>query len=212
MPACAASAHGRARTHRLLGCRLSPLGLPVSRHASGPPNGRGRHKMAAAANSGSSLPLFDCPTWWVAGKPGLELPGLSWPGLAGRLIFRSERNASETLGLIEGELSVGPAACGGTGSLSPGPGTEETQSWGALKRLLRLPHRHSAACWGASGRGPELTPTPDWMPGALVEHRTCPPSLCPERARASFPALAEPQRPASLCFAPSWSRTCLSFA
>ena len=42
---------------------LPPLGLPVSQRASGPPNGRGRRKMAAAANSGSSLPLFDCPTW-----------------------------------------------------------------------------------------------------------------------------------------------------
>lgn len=49
------------------------------------------------------------------------------------------------------------------------------------------------------------------MPGALVEHRTCPPALCPERARASFPALAEPQRPASLCFAPFLVRD-LSFA
>lgn len=51
------------RAHRLLGGRLFPFGLPVSRRASGPPNGRGRRKMAAAANSGSSLPLFDCPTW-----------------------------------------------------------------------------------------------------------------------------------------------------
>lgn len=97
----------------------------------------------------------------MAGQLGLELPGLSWPGLARRLIFRSERNASETLGLIEGELPVGPAACGGTGSLSPGPGTEETQSWGALRRLLRQPQRQSAGFRGASGRGLELTPTPD---------------------------------------------------
>lgn len=73
---CVTRAHARA-AHRLLGCRLFPPDLPVSRRASGPPNGRGRRKMAAAVNSGSSLPLFDCPTWLVMGFLGLERLGVS---------------------------------------------------------------------------------------------------------------------------------------
>lgn len=38
-------------------------------------------------------------------RAGVAWPGLAWPG---RLISRSKQNGSETLGLIEGELSVGP--------------------------------------------------------------------------------------------------------
>lgn len=50
------------------------------------------------------------PGEWRGGQgwSGLAWPGLAWPGLAGLLISRSNPNGSETLELIEGELSVGP--------------------------------------------------------------------------------------------------------
>ncbi|XP_072465633.1 nuclear inhibitor of protein phosphatase 1 isoform X1 [Notamacropus eugenii] len=68
--------------------QLSP---PTSRHALGSPNGRGRRKMAAAANSGSSLPLFDCPTWAGKPPPGLHLDVVKGDKLIEKLIIDEKK-------------------------------------------------------------------------------------------------------------------------
>lgn len=159
--------------------------------------------MAAAANSGSSLPLFDCPTWWVAGRPGLEWPGLAWPGLdrtGGATHFSQQPERFRDPGTDWGRtVRRAGRRVEEPGAWSPGPETEETRTWGLWGARLGSPLGDQPAAGALRGLGRELTPTPDWVPGALVERRTCPAALRPERARASFPAPAQAQCPASLC-------------
>ncbi|XP_023616773.1 nuclear inhibitor of protein phosphatase 1 isoform X1 [Myotis lucifugus] len=53
--------------------------------------GGGRRKMAAATNSGSSLPLFDCPTWAGKPPPGLHLDVVKGDKLIEKLIIDEKK-------------------------------------------------------------------------------------------------------------------------
>lgn len=197
-----------ARTHRLLGCRLYPWvfqfpGVLRARQMGGG-DARWRQPRTPAPASRCSTAR---PGEWRGGQgwSGLARPGLARTGRAahfsqeaerlrdpgtdwGRTVRRARRRVEE------------PAAW------SPGPETEETQTWGLWGARLGSPLGDQPVAGALWGLGPELTPTPDWVPGALVEHGTCPPALCPERARARFPAPAQAQCPASVC------RCCISRA
>lgn len=179
-----------------------PLGLPVSQRASGPPNGRGRRKMAAAANSGSSLPLFDCPTWWVAGRPALEWPGYAGLCRQGGWFLAASRTAQTSWDWVREKCPSGRAACGGARSSEPGPRNRGNPELGALRRWLRQPLGQSAGCRGASGPWSRTYPN-SWLSASCLSAwcscgaRYLPPALCPERARASFLAPIPPQSLAS---------------
>lgn len=149
-------APARVRTHGLLGCRLSSRvfqfpGVLRARQMGGG-DARWRQPRTPAPASRCSTAR---PGEWRGGqgRSGLARSGLARPGRAAYFSQQAERlrDAGTDWGRTArraGRRVEEP------GAWSPGPETEETQTWGALRCSLRQSLGRSAGCRGASGPWP----------------------------------------------------------